>query len=210
MLETNPSVAPVVKRQGGFSLIELLLAMALFSFALLVISIGFLALFRIYQSGINDRRTQLNARQAIDQIVEAARGAQGFNDVTTLNAGVLCLDGTGKMYYVSGTALVEANWDSSQTCDATHGTSPLAITTNEVQVAALNVEQYDDLNPATGQPLLCNNLALCQLDTVRVDVRVTINKNDLDSSGNCKPAAAAFSCSVTPISTTITSRGGLL
>lgn len=75
-------------RQKGFTLIELTLAMTIFSFMLLIVSSGFLHIVRIQESGVVSRNTQQNARLALEQVVREARTA---SDSAVLASGTLCL-----------------------------------------------------------------------------------------------------------------------
>lgn len=64
-----------IKNQRGFTFVELLVAMALFSFVMLALSISILQLFNIYQSTIGVRNTQQAARLAAEELTRASRGA---------------------------------------------------------------------------------------------------------------------------------------
>jgi prepilin-type N-terminal cleavage/methylation domain-containing protein len=60
-------------RQAGFTLVELLLAMAIFSFMLVIMSAGVIRLIHFYQATIDVRATQQAAREVSDDLTEAAR-----------------------------------------------------------------------------------------------------------------------------------------
>ena len=64
-----------LKRQDGFTFVELVMAMALFSFVLLVLTTGVIKLFNIYQAGVGIRNTQQVARLISDDIVRNGRKA---------------------------------------------------------------------------------------------------------------------------------------
>jgi prepilin-type N-terminal cleavage/methylation domain-containing protein len=59
--------------QTGFTLVELLLAMAIFSFMLLIMSAGVIRLIHFYQATLDVRATQQAAREVSDDLTEAAR-----------------------------------------------------------------------------------------------------------------------------------------
>jgi len=85
--------------QSGFTLIELTLAMALFSFALIFIVVGFNSIMGLYETGLAMRDTQQVARRALNEIVLDARGA---TTVTKAAGGAahqqtICLDGPNGM-----------------------------------------------------------------------------------------------------------------
>lgn len=75
-----------VRNQKGFTLTELLIAMALFSFVMLAISMSILQLFNIYQSTVGVRNTQQAGRLAAEELTRASRGA-GFVTMGTSPAG---------------------------------------------------------------------------------------------------------------------------
>jgi prepilin-type N-terminal cleavage/methylation domain-containing protein len=54
MMNRRPSP---LTNQAGFTMIELLMAMAVFSFMLMIVSFGFIQVVRIHQSGIASRAT---------------------------------------------------------------------------------------------------------------------------------------------------------
>lgn len=215
----------VPNNQKGFSLVELILAMALFSFALLVIAIGFLALFRMYESGIEDRHTQLNARQALDKVVQTGRQANWFAYTSNVGAhghnDVLCISGntggSSKMYYIdtfaSPNALVEANWNPSQSCTAVPGVS---ITPSDVAISSFGVEPSYVFNGAISRPAQpcgaaggCQNNPLQQVQTVRIDISAASLPVNLDATGQNCNKTGSLACSITTLSTTVTSRSTL-
>src|SRR3989344_4757236 len=55
-------------KQRGFTLIELIMAMALFTFMMAIFSLGFIQIMKIYQSGVSSRRTQTAARLTMEDI----------------------------------------------------------------------------------------------------------------------------------------------
>jgi prepilin-type N-terminal cleavage/methylation domain-containing protein len=69
--------------QSGYTLIELVLAIAVFSFMLLIIVNGYLNVFRIYQNGLASRDTQQNGRIGMEELVRAVREAKDIRGVAT-------------------------------------------------------------------------------------------------------------------------------
>ncbi|HSX41334.1 MAG TPA: prepilin-type N-terminal cleavage/methylation domain-containing protein [Candidatus Saccharimonadales bacterium] len=65
-----------MRRQGGFTLAELVLAMGVFSIATLVMSSAVLQLYKMYQSGVETRSTQQSARFIAEKISRDARSAE--------------------------------------------------------------------------------------------------------------------------------------
>lgn len=61
--------------QKGFTLVELLLATAVFSFALIAITAAVIQLFKAYQSGISIRKTQSSSRVISEELTRQARAS---------------------------------------------------------------------------------------------------------------------------------------
>ncbi len=199
---------PIQSQSNGYTLIELLLAMTLFSFALLIIIIGALSLMRVYQRGIAERRALNASRVAVNQIVELGRESLSFTYGGTSGPGTLlnsiCMYGPSPtIFYVSGGRLVQQFWDvSSPTCSAGSGQINY-ITPSDVTVVKLMVEQTENYDNSTGLPLSCFERAKC--NTLRVNVTTTTNATGLDSSSSyCKPNSNF--CGVATISTTVRGR----
>lgn len=77
--------------EEGFTIIELLLAMAVFSFVLMITVAGFVQVNRSYTKGINVRRAQDSARTIVEQIAREIR----ISEDVTFNgpARTLCIGG---------------------------------------------------------------------------------------------------------------------
>ncbi|HVE80749.1 MAG TPA: prepilin-type N-terminal cleavage/methylation domain-containing protein [Candidatus Dormibacteraeota bacterium] len=78
--------------QRGFTLVELIMATALFSVVMLAMTSGVLQLFKIYQAGVSIRNTQQSARLISEEIVRLGRGADHFT-VGSLNSAIATADG---------------------------------------------------------------------------------------------------------------------
>src|SRR6266702_6725818 len=59
------------KAQAGFTVIELLIATAIFSLVLLLITVGIMQITRVYYKGITETNTQNTARAIVDDIAQA-------------------------------------------------------------------------------------------------------------------------------------------
>src|SRR5205823_262577 len=95
----------------GFTMIELLMAMALFSFFLLIVVAGFLNVVRAHNQAIATNAAQDNARVAMDTLVQAVRDSAGVNDpAPNTTSNMLCLadaGGVDKQYWVQTVAGVK-------------------------------------------------------------------------------------------------------
>jgi prepilin-type N-terminal cleavage/methylation domain-containing protein len=102
--------------EAGFTLIELILAMAVFAFMLLLIVVGFLNVVRLHDEVVAANQAQDSARSAMDTIVQAVRDSSAVVQPTTQGAPwpTLCVassSGPDVAFYVDSTTniLYEAN-----------------------------------------------------------------------------------------------------
>lgn len=77
IMPRNPHRSRRVARlsEGGFTLVELMIATAIFSFVIVVMSTGLVRLLHFYQSTVNIRATQEAARQVADDITDQGRNS---------------------------------------------------------------------------------------------------------------------------------------
>lgn len=79
-----------MRNQKGFTLVELLLATAVFSIALIAITAAVIQLFKAYQSGISIRKTQSTARILSEELTRQARSSYAISGDSTLNNQSIC------------------------------------------------------------------------------------------------------------------------
>lgn len=196
----------MLKQDSGYTLVELLLAMAIFSFGLLVIVGGSLSLFDYYQNSIQSRAVQLAARTAINRIVITGNVASWF----AYNTNAICLS-TGKIFYRdTGTnQLMEGGWDASTAaCNSAAAISPSPVTSSDVYISALTPEQADNYGvgnvptPCATGP--CGPPALTSHKSIRVSVRATSDITNAPPAATACPASAPATCVVATLSTTLT------
>src|ERR1700733_13320507 len=93
-----------MKAQAGFTMIELLVAMTIFSFMLMIISVGFINVVKIHNQALASNNSQDNARTAINELVRAVRDSTGVSGAPGIGPnGTLCLNdasGTQKNYWI--------------------------------------------------------------------------------------------------------------
>lgn len=80
-----------VKRQHGFTLVELTIAMAMGGVLLLVMSTGIIKLFTVYQAGVSIRNSQQTARILSDVITRDIRASYGMGTIDDSTTKGLCL-----------------------------------------------------------------------------------------------------------------------
>jgi prepilin-type N-terminal cleavage/methylation domain-containing protein len=157
-----------MRDQHGFTLVELLVAMAVFSFVLLIIVIGFMNIVSIHNAALASNQAQDSVRSAMDQMVQGVRDSTGVQTLRTgvapgvtgalgSNFDVMCLNnasGGPREYFVAGTP--RQLWVRNGICDAAPLTSPPAATDTPMtstgeSVEAFKVKQIPDPS-VTGLP----------------------------------------------------------
>ena len=86
--------------EKGFTLVELLLAMAFFSFILMFITTGFIIINRAYTKGINVKLVQDEGRQLIEDFTRNMRTSSPAS-ISTTPPGDKCMTISGVRYYWS-------------------------------------------------------------------------------------------------------------
>jgi len=76
---------------AGFTLIELILALALFSFVLLIVTIGLIQIIHLYQSGLAARNAQANSRTAFEEISRLSRDVSSVQVIGAGDIMAVCL-----------------------------------------------------------------------------------------------------------------------
>ena len=198
---------------AGFSLIELLVAMAVFSFMLLIVSTGFIGIIKINQSTNASRLTQQSARLIIETIERKLRASSQVV-VTPQNSMLsrLCLfdDSQYTEYAVDASGNLRQGTLPSlgSTCPALPGdlSDWSTINTNNVSSGATDgVKVQRFLPSATAGPGVDGGLVTVQLSMTGQGV----NDADLNpAKTGCLPKAGSQFCSVTTLTTTAVLRGG--
>ena len=119
-----------IYRQAGFTLIELIMAMAIFSLMLLIIVGGFINIVKLHNHAMALNSAQDNARSAMDQLTQAIRGSSPGIQPDAGAGTTLCLQtgpGVQVIFYVSGGVLYRAN-------DCVNRLSPQPLTNTHVRV----------------------------------------------------------------------------
>lgn len=139
--------------QAGFTLVELLVAMAIFSFMLLIVVSGFINIVHIHNQAVAANIAEDNARTAMDELV---RGVRTSNGVLPSTPGTLCLTNTTNgqqiLYYVDINFILKRA-DSRQ-CTVP-GVNVQAITSSIVSVTNFSavVETVGVPRPEVGMSL---------------------------------------------------------
>jgi prepilin-type N-terminal cleavage/methylation domain-containing protein len=217
-------------QQSGFTLVELLMALALFSFVLLIITMGFIQVIHTYQAGIASRSTQQTTRFGMDDMARGVRDAStvgialnttGINDHPdgiVQQTDILCAfssgGGANTRYYVkwngSTKSLVKEYFTPAINL-ATH--TPVCNLANPI-AGTLQTLSSSDLSIQDFNAEVVGINATAPTQTVRLTLRVTSNRRDLLASpgnvgSNCKGAVGGQFCSQTVITTTVEPRGNI-
>ena len=187
----------------GFTLIEILVAMTVFSFLMLIVSLGILQVMRMYQADLATKRTQNAARLAMEDITREVRDSR-ILDATT----GLCLQGAQIIRYETYESppgslrygLRKITGGSDCTTGATATNSNILIDS-----AAGNVQVREFIASAIRNP------SLTQIISAKIVLTVTTGDPDLftDPTGRiCKPGPGSQFCSTTSYSNIVSVRGG--
>ena len=119
---SRKAVAVTRKKQAGFTVIELLIATAVFSLVLLLVTVGVMQITRVYYKGVTETNTQNTARTIADDISQAIQfGGTGNIQQTTGtapgNSYAFCI-GNQLYSYVLGYQVVDSKTSGAQ---AYHG-----------------------------------------------------------------------------------------
>lgn len=182
--------------QSGFTLIELTLAMTLFSFIFLIISVGFITIVHLQQAGLASRKTQHNSRFAMESIIRDARGASKVTISPGLNAfyKVICFNSTTEFrrYYAVGATMRQLRTDTEPCTSAS--TAGQLVMTDEVGLSFL------DASTTTAFPASLS---------IRLGVTTADDPAILTPDGEaCVPSAGGSQfCSVTTLQSSVSLRG---
>jgi prepilin-type N-terminal cleavage/methylation domain-containing protein len=205
-----------MRRQNGFTIIELLLAMAFFSFILMLVVAGFIQINRSYTRGLTVKQVQNSARSVIDEISSAIRDAEP-GDVLPASSATnppfrLCIGG------------IRYAWNQANASNNALTTDAFSDTGARISLARTN-DGAPCNNPIQQQPsgaetvtLLDDTLALQYLNVSRIGttnsfkislVLSTANSNDFTGFGlnaACTIQTGDQYCDVAKVETVVTTR----
>ncbi len=177
--------------QGGFTLVEISMAMAIFTFMLLVVSLAYINIARLYNAATVARNVQQNNRFAMEQISRVARVSQ---KAAAANNGVCFSSGKGEtLFYLK------------------HLDGPSAA--NNVLVQSSDCGQPLDSNSVT---LSSPNTYASRLEvdtlvgnTVTITLWMASKTDLLNTATNptCASGAGSEFCAINKLTTTLEMRG---
>ncbi len=133
----------------GFTMIELVLAMAIFGFFLLIIVTGFINVVRLHNEAYTSNAAQDNARTAMDAMVAAVRDSSGVVTPTVQGAPspTLCLTSAGGPdvgFYVDSSSQVLYE---TTNCSPPYATSTPLTASNEEANFDATLESANPTDP---------------------------------------------------------------
>lgn len=187
-------------KQAGFTLIEISLAMAIFTFMLLVVSLAYINIARLYNASTVARNVQQNNRFAMEQITRVARTA---NSVTLsareadggLSSICFTVRGGPQLFYLAAAGTDTKKRELRQATVADCGNpvpqAPKVLSSKESFAGRLDATSTAD----------STTISLWMVS--RVDLLDTADESGL----KCKSGAGAEFCAINKLTTTVGLRG---
>lgn len=122
-------------------MVELVISMAIFSFLLLIIVVGFINIAKLHDEALATDQSQNSARSAMDELVQGVRNASSVLTPTVIGAPstTLCLasaSGVQQIYYVDAKILYRSDDCATNTgWVSPEPANTYALTNNGVQVS---------------------------------------------------------------------------
>lgn len=210
-------------RSRGFTVIELLIAMSVFSLVLLIVTVGIMQISRVYYKGVTESSVQSTARSITETIAQAIQ----FNGGTVLaTPGAPSTPPAGGSYAFCVNSQQFSYRPGYKLVDTTPGTNETrhALVQRTMSGCSGSAQNMSGIS-VIGRELLAPNMRLANLTVeslggklYRVHVRVVYGDDDLlwSPSGNgagaeapdaaCRGGAGQQFCSVSDLSTVVISR----
>lgn len=175
-----------ISSNQGFTAIEMLMAMAVFSFLLTLSVVGFIQINQIYQQGIAGQKTQDAARLIAEDISRAGRDSRYITVNDSGSNPVLCT--RDHKYAIDGDHIYKQRFQGEEDREVCHNDAILAsgidhsvaeqLTDSELKVLDFGVEPFSQLDDGSGYR------------SAQITIRIgTANTDDLMDEGQCDPAA---------------------
>ncbi len=212
-------------KNRGFTVVELLVALAVFSVVLLVVTVGIMQVSRLYYEGVTEASTQATARNIIDNISQALQ----FDGGTPTSTPPVIVPGTSYAFCVNNQQYsYRPGYQLVDNAPGAHQTSH-ALVVQTLSGCAAAPAQNLSAGGVTGRELLSPNMRLAELTVTKLSTPSTINMykvhvrvvyGDFDllqsPSGSvyadaapdavCKGVTGRQFCSVADLTTIVTSR----
>lgn len=216
---------PIKKKDGqaGFTIVELLISMAVFASIMLIVVSVFLQVSRLYTKGVTVSRTQESARSLLDDLTREIQ----FSSSPVIGSPVTQVRGGGLNYYCIGGRRYAFKLDVLKTGTPTGGTEALHVLQKDTVAGAGSCPAASpdgDGYIAGATEMMIDNTSLtdltvqCTPDQVSCDIRIRMTYGDPNDNvlfmdeGNpnrrvCRGGiVGAEFCTVVELSTTVTRR----
>lgn len=181
-----------MRNSRGFTIVELLMAMAIFSFVMITIVVAFTQLMSGYRQGVSSSRTQNAAKEVMTEMTRFAHGASDIK--VSPDKSHICF-GSNQYDFDSSTGDLYLGISTNESCTEQASNRRLVIA-NNLKV----IEFVVDEQTSTRDIQLGANVRL----TIATD---TEDLRDEDT-GLCDPSKAGSQyCSITTIETALGLRG---
>lgn len=186
-------------QQAGFTLVEISLAMAIFTFMLLVVSLAYINIARLYNASTAARNVQQNNRFAIEQISRVARissEAQIVANQGQVVKGVCLRSKTGdQLFYLRSLDAADVHKNElvqASDCNYTSPSSPQTLSSAGAYAADMAVDTS-----------VSGTMTVTLWMASKTDLVGTVDATGLQ----CKPGAGAEFCAINKLTTTVELRG---
>jgi prepilin-type N-terminal cleavage/methylation domain-containing protein len=147
-----------VRSERGFTMIELLVAMAVFSFMLMIITIGVINVVKLHNQAVASNMVQDSANAAMQGLVQAVRDSHGIkrsvaNPVNPLFGDLMCLQsntGAAQAYFINSSNVLTRSNDCNNPTSAT--AKPQPFTAGTVVKATYFKATVDSTGPKITKP----------------------------------------------------------
>jgi len=185
-----------VAKQSGFTLVEISLAMAIFTFMLLVVSLAYINIARLYSASTAARNVQQNNRFAMEQMSRVARTSNSARMVTGAVKGLCFESATATTFFylrsVGGSDALKNELVQAKACVNPEVNSPQILTSEGSYAARLEADT-SSAGTVTARLWMMS----------RTDLLNTIDPNNL----TCKSGAGSEFCAINKLTTTVELRG---
>jgi len=204
-----------VAAQRGFTIVELLIATAVFSTVLIVVTTGILQFSSVYYKGVTETNVQNTARAIMDTIAQSIQfggGAVSGTGASTPGGSFDVCVGTVQYSYRLGYQLVDSGATGNQTYHS------LLVQTVAGCSAPTGGQDMTSSGALSGRELLVPHMRLSNLvvtnvtgDLYKIQVRVVFGDDDLldnptAADASCKGNAGRQFCAVSDLSTVVIKR----
>jgi prepilin-type N-terminal cleavage/methylation domain-containing protein len=181
----------ILNNKYGFTVVELLLALAIFGFTMVTITVAFTQILRSYRHGVISQRTQETARELISDLTKQSHSSTDVEVTGPDDDGITYLCFSQVQYEFNENLNTLETGENSGSCNQQDTGAVPVINDDELQVLVFEPE----LRPSTGTPFGIN-----------ISVIIATNDDELldETENRCDPTiAGSHFCATTRMFTSI-------